>query len=105
MYYELTGRDVILTVSRTPMEMYGSRVWKWMRNSALYETQAAGRPRALHPLAPEPTDARMNYQVRKRVHNPKYSMVEQLGKTRKSCTHLWLVHEENWGPSIKWRTP
>lgn len=98
-YYELTGRDVILTVLTDSMEMYGSRVREMDAECGAYtETQAAVDHGRYVLGAGTDCMLEMNYQDRKRVHNLKYyTWVEQQGKTSEELNAQWYDHEEYWG--------
>ncbi len=86
-YYELTGRDIILTVLTDSMEMYGSRVLEMDAESGTYtETQAAVDHGRYVLGAGTDCMLEMNYQDKKRVHNLKYyTWVEQQGKTARGA--------------------
>ena len=98
-YYELTGRDVILTVLTDSMEMYGSRVREMDAECGAYtETQAAVDHGRYVLGAGTDCMLEMNYQDKKRVHNLKYyTWVEQQGKTSEELNAQWYDHEEYWG--------
>ena len=98
-YYELAGRDIILTVLTDSMEMYASRVLEMDAESGTYtETQAAVDHGRYVLGAGTDCMLEMNYQDKKRVHNLKYyTWVEQQGKTSEELNAQWYDHEEYWG--------
>jgi cysteine synthase len=95
-YYELTERDIILTVFTDSMEMYGSRLAEMneaQKNSGkgLYtETQAAvEHNRYILGMGIDGMQE-LNYYDRKRIHNLKYyTWVEQQGKTSEELNAQW----------------
>lgn len=98
-YYELTSRDVILTVLTDSMEMYGSRVEEMRQEEGQYSVCKAAANHARHVLGVR-TDGvlELTYPERRRVHNLKYyTWVEQQGKTSEELNAQWYDAEEYWG--------
>ncbi|MBN1486296.1 MAG: pyridoxal-phosphate dependent enzyme [Anaerolineae bacterium] len=96
-WYELTGKDVILTVWTDSMELYQSRIRELRESQGEYtELDAAGDYERY--LLGQDIDnmSEMNYRDRKRVHNLKYyTWVEQQGKTYKEIQEQWYK-EDYW---------
>ncbi len=98
-YYELTSKDVVLTVFTDSMEMYGSRLKEMEEEYGTYTEMDAVRDHARHVLGVR-TDSllELTYAERKRVHNLKYyTWVEQQGKTSEELNAQWYDAEEYWG--------
>jgi cysteine synthase len=99
-YYELTEKDVVMTVATDSMEMYNSRL------EELNETEGAFT--AVHAavaferyLLGESIDyvEELTYYGRKRIHNLKYyTWVEQQGKTYEEIQAQW--YDDNYWESI-----
>ncbi|MDR2137042.1 MAG: pyridoxal-phosphate dependent enzyme [Synergistaceae bacterium] len=90
-YYELTERDVIVTVFTDSMEMYGSRLAEMNEAKGPYtETQAAiDHNRYVLGMGIDGMQE-LSYYDRKRIHNLKYyTWVEQQGKTSEELNAQW----------------
>ena len=98
-YYELTSKDVILTVFTDSMEMYGSRVVEMQEKEPKYTLVEAARDHARHVLGVRTDNLlELSYREKKRVHNLKYyTWVEQQGKTSEELNAQWYDAEEYWG--------
>jgi len=97
-YYELTGRDVVMTVFTDSMEMYGSRLAELSEQSPYNPVQAAVDYR--HSLLGQGVDnlLELSYLQRKRIHNLKYyTWIEQQGKDIDALNAQWYDHESYWG--------
>jgi len=97
-YYELTGRDVVLTVLTDSMELYESRVVELREEHGAYtrEDAAADFAAHLHGIRTDFTQE-LGYRDRKRIHNLKYfTWVEQLGKTVEELEAQWYDYPEYW---------
>ena len=97
-YYELTGRDVVLTVLTDSMELYGSRVKELHEESGDYtQTQAAVDFHThLHGIKTDHT-LELGFQDRKRIHNLKYfTWIEQLGKSLEELDAQWHDYPDYW---------
>ena len=90
-YYELTARDVVLTVATDSMEMYGSRVEELREErGTLTEVESSGIFQRY--LLGQRLDhmQELTYYDRKRIHNLKYyTWVEQQGKTFEEIQAQW----------------
>jgi len=97
-YYELAGRDVVLTVLTDSMELYQSRVAELRDEHGPYgQTNAAvGYHRHLHGIKTDHT-LELRYPDRKRIHNLKYfTWIEQLGKSIDELNAQWYDYPEYW---------
>ena len=96
-YYELTGRDVVVTVGTDSMEMYGSRLAELneARGGFTMLDAAATYHRYLLGTAIDHVHE-LSYYDRKRIHNLKYyTWVEQQGKTYDEIQAQWY-DEDYW---------
>ncbi|RME46442.1 MAG: pyridoxal-phosphate dependent enzyme [Chloroflexi bacterium] len=90
-YYELTERDVVLTVATDSMEMYQSRLRELREEEGEFTTNdaAAVFARYLHGADIEHV-FELSYWDRRRIHNLKYfTWVEQQGKTAEELQAQW----------------
>jgi cysteine synthase len=90
-WYELTSKDVILTVWTDSMELYQSRIRELREAHGEYTELDAAADFERYLLG-ESTDnmAELTYPDRKRVHNLKYyTWVEQQGKTYDEIQRQW----------------
>ncbi|MGC9530487.1 MAG: pyridoxal-phosphate dependent enzyme [Candidatus Bipolaricaulaceae bacterium] len=97
-YFELTERDVVLTVFTDSMELYGSRIRELRDKYGEYtERQAAADlARHLHGISVD-WMAELSYWDRKRVHNLKYyTWVEQMGRSADDLEAQWYDWPEFW---------
>ena len=97
-YYELTGRDVVMTVLTDSADMYRSRVQELADQYGPYSETAAAVDHSLHMLGLR-TDAmqELTYRDRKRIHNLKYyTWVEQQGRTLEELNALWYDEAGTW---------
>jgi len=98
-YYELTNRDVVLTVLTDSMELYGSRITELREAEGEYTLERAARGFWGHLMGLK-TDslAELSYQDKKRIHNLKYyTWVEQQGRTVEELDRQWYDAEAYWG--------
>ena len=89
-YYEMTDKDVLVTVATDSAEMYQSRIAE-LDECEVYTPELAARD-YWHHLKAIKTDNMMelNYWERKRVHNLKYyTWVEQQGRTLEELNAQW----------------
>ncbi|MBN2392436.1 MAG: pyridoxal-5-phosphate-dependent protein subunit beta [Anaerolineae bacterium] len=90
-WYELTSKDVILTVWTDSMELYKSRIRELREAHGEYTELDAAADFERYLLG-QSTDnmAELTYPDRKRVHNLKYyTWVEQQGKTYEEIQRQW----------------
>jgi cysteine synthase len=97
-YYELTERDVVLTVLTDSMELYGSRIAELRDERGPYTPTHAAVDHGRWLLGAT-TDhmAELSHVDRRRVHNLKYfTWVEQMGKTVEELDAQWYDWPEYW---------
>jgi len=98
-YYELTEKDIVLTVFTDSMEMYSSRLKELEEEFGPYnETDAAiDYHRNLQALTTDYMQE-LTYLDKKRIHNLKYfTWVEQQGKDMEELNAQWYDSENYWG--------
>lgn len=94
-YYELTSKDLIMTVLTDSVEMYGSRIEELKAEHGAYTSINAAVDYA-SCLQSVKTDhiLELNYNDKKRIHNLKYyTWVEQQGKTVEELNSQWYDDE------------
>jgi cysteine synthase A len=104
-YYELGKNDVVLCVLTDSMELYGSRIQEYRKESGEFDAAKAAETYA-HWLQGVSNDnlLELSYQDRKRVHNLKYyTWVEQQGKTYKEIQEQW--YEPDYWTDVQEQTP
>src|SRR3989339_524882 len=97
-YYELTKRDVIVTILTDSMELYGSRIKELREQYGNYDSSEAKKDHNRHIQALK-TDYLLDltYAERKRVHNLKYyTWIEQQGRELKELNQQWYEWPEYW---------
>jgi hypothetical protein len=97
-YFELTARDVVVTVFTDSMDLYRSRLGEMAERSGRYNEEDAVRDHHRHLLGIR-TDHmnELGYYDRKRIHNLKYfTWVEQQGKTVHELDAQWYDWPEYW---------
>ena len=97
-YYELTERDLVLTVFTDSMELYGSRLAELTAEFGAYQPMQAAIDYHRH-LQAVTTDAmqELTYYDKKRIHHLKYyTWVEQQGKDAAELNAQWHDHEAYW---------
>ncbi len=105
-YYELTQKDVILTVFTDSMELYGSRVKELRAEYGEYNERDASADfhRSLNGIRTD-SMAELRYIERKRIHHLKYfTWIEQQGKSLDELDRQWHDYDNYWS-SIKLLTP
>lgn len=98
-YYELTRKDIVLTVFTDSMELYQSRLKELRARYGEYTRENAVRD-FYACLLGQGTDnlEELTYYERKRIHNLKYfTWVEQQGKEFLELDEQWYDHREYWG--------
>lgn len=99
-YYELTSRDIILTVFTDSMELYGSRLEEMRQKRGRPYTVADAAVDHERYLLGASREAVLeaNYYDRLRMHNLKYyTWVEQQGKSEEELRAQWYDYDEYWG--------
>ncbi|MGD8534594.1 MAG: pyridoxal-phosphate dependent enzyme [Candidatus Aminicenantes bacterium] len=97
-YYELTSKDVILTVFTDSMELYGSRLEELRQTHGKYSEHEASKDSHCSLLGAKMDHMlELNHYDRKRIHNLKYfTWVEQQGKDVDELNAQWDDHPGYW---------
>jgi len=97
-YFELTSKDVILTVFTDSMELYGSRLEELRETRGKYSERDAVRDYHSHLLGAKADHMlELNHYDRKRIHNLKYfTWVEQQGKDVDELNAQWSEYPDYW---------
>lgn len=98
-YYELTEKDIVLTVFTDSMELYGSRLKELEEEFGPYDEADAviDFHRNLQALTTDYMQE-LTYQDRKRIHNLKYfTWIEQQEKDIEELDAQWYDYENYWG--------
>jgi cysteine synthase len=90
-WYEMTGRDVIVTLGTDSMEMYSSRLEELSAERGEFTALDAAGAYHRHLLGQSTAHVEeLGYHERKRIHNLKYyTWVEQQGKTYDEIQAQW----------------
>jgi len=97
-YYELTEKDVVITVATDSVVLYGSRLEQFTVEKGPY---SAARAFADHErfMMGATTDnlQELTYLERRRIHNLKYfTWVEQQGRSEKELNDQWYDYDNYW---------
>jgi cysteine synthase len=98
-YYELTEKDIVLTVFTDSMELYGSRLKELEEEFGAYQkiNAAIDYHQNLQALTTDYMQE-LTYYDKKRIHNLKYfTWVEQQGKDLEELNAQWYDYENYWG--------
>ena len=100
-WYEMTGKDVILTVWTDSMELYQSRLAELREAHGEYTELDAAADYERYLLGQDIDNlSEFSYRDRKRVHNLKYyTWVEQQGKTYEEIQAQW--YEETYWTGVQ----
>ena len=90
-YYEMTGRDIVVTIATDSMDMYRSRLHELSEDRGTFTTHDAVAAYHQHLLGASTEHVHeLGYYDRKRIHNLKYyTWVEQQGKTYEEIQAQW----------------
>jgi hypothetical protein len=102
-YYELTDKDVVMTVFTDSMELYDSRLKELQEQKGKYSEQQAAIDFERHLMGVK-TDfvQELSYYDKKRIHNLKYyTWIEQQGKELEELNEQWYNDEEYWGNAFE----
>ena len=90
-HYEMTSRDVVMTVATDSMEMYGSRLLELTEDRGAFDATDAAVAHQRYLLGTGVDHVHeLGYYDRKRIHNLKYyTWVEQQGKTYEEIQAQW----------------
>ena len=97
-YFELTRKDIVLTVFTDSMELYQSRLQELRREYGDYSERDAAVDfnRSLHEIKTD-SMGELNYLQRKRIHNLKYfTWIEQQGRTLEELDRQWHDYDNYW---------
>ena len=97
-FYELTERDIVLTVLTDSMELYQTRLAELDKERGAYTDTQAAVDFASH-LQGIKTDhvLELGHKDRKRIHNLKYfTWIEQLGRSIEELDAQWYDYPEYW---------
>ena len=97
-YYELTSRDIVLTVFTDSMELYESRIQELREKYGPYDERQAAidYERFLLGITTDHMQE-LSYWDRKRIHNLKYyTWVEQMGKSAEELLEQWYDWPDYW---------
>lgn len=102
-YYELTSKDLVLTVFTDSMELYQSRLREARRDFGEYSEKAAVRDFHRHLMSIK-TDSMMEltHYDRKRIHHLKYfTWIEQQKFNLDELNRQWFDNESYWRENQK----
>ena len=102
-YYELTEKDIVMTVLTDSMEMYGSRLKELTAEQGDFSERDASAVFAQHlqGLSIDNMEE-LTYYGRKRIHNLKYfTWVEQQGKTFEEIQTQW--YDDDYWKNVRGR--
>ncbi|MBA7642594.1 hypothetical protein ES703_50293 [subsurface metagenome] len=106
-YYELTEKDIVLTVFTDSLELYGSRLRELEQERGKYTATDAVRDFELLQNIGINYVLELTHYEKKRIHNLKYyTWIEQQGKTVDELDAQWYSHKKYWddihslGPKI-----
>ena len=97
-YYELTERDLVLTVFTDSMDLYRSRLAEMEETEGAYHRESAIRDYHRHLLGLSRSEMlELGHYDRKRIHNLKYfTWVEQQGKDAAELDAQWHDFPDYW---------
>lgn len=98
-YYELTEKDVLVTVLTDSMELYNSRLTEMEEEFGPYGEMDAAIDYHQHAMGLSVDYMQeLSYRDRKRVHDLKYyTWIEQQGKTMEELDAQWYDADRYWG--------
>jgi hypothetical protein len=97
-YYELTKRDIVVTVWTDSMDLYNTRLKEMRDTYGTYSEVEAAKDYHRYLMA-ESTDhmLELNYRDKRRIHNLKYfTWIEQQGKDLSELDAQWHDFPEHW---------
>lgn len=97
-YYELTEKDIVVTVLTDSAVMYQSRIQELNDQYGAYDMHEASLDHHLHMLGLKTDNLlELTYVDRKRIHNLKYyTWVEQQARNVQDLNALWYDPEHTW---------
>jgi len=100
-HYEMTSRDIVVTIATDSMEMYGSRLAELTEDRGSFDATDAAVAHHRYVLGTGLEHVHeLGYYDRKRIHNLKYyTWVEQQGKTYEEIQAQW--YDDDYWTSIQ----
>jgi cysteine synthase len=97
-YYELTEKDVVVTVFTDSMELYGSRLAELRERYGVYSREDAIRDFHRHLMGVTVDHVlELSHYDRRRIHNLKYfTWVEQQGRDVQELDAQWYDYPDYW---------
>ena len=97
-YYELSEKDVILTIFTDSMDMYCSRLTQQNEINGPYSAREAYKDHHRYLLAQQIDNVlELDYYARKRIHNLKYyTWIEQQGRSVEELDAQWYDFPDYW---------
>ncbi|MBF0314591.1 MAG: pyridoxal-phosphate dependent enzyme [Oligoflexia bacterium] len=96
-YYELTEKDVVITICTDSMELYGSRLEELRQERGEYKEANAERDMQMIQDIGRDSMQELSYYDKKRVHNLKYyTWVEQQQRDVKELNAQWYDWNNYW---------
>jgi hypothetical protein len=97
-YYELSSRDVVLTVLTDSMDLYGTRLEELRQARGAYSVLEAAKDYHRYLLGESTAHVlELRYPDRKRIHNLKYfTWIEQQGKSLTELNAQWDDYPDYW---------
>ena len=97
-YYELTARDIVLTVWTDSMELYQTRLNEMRDTHGSYTEMEAIRDYHRYLLGESTAHIReLGYQDKRQIHNLKYfTWVEQQGRDLDELNAQWYEYPDYW---------
>ena len=97
-YYELTSRDVVMTVWTDSMALYQTRLKEMRDGFGAYSELEAAKDYHRYLMAESTANMReLDYYDRRRIHNLKYfTWIEQQGKELAELNAQWYDYPDYW---------
>jgi hypothetical protein len=97
-YYELTQRDIVLTIWTDSMDLYQTRIREMNEKQGSYSELAAAKDYHRYLMGEMINGVReLTYYDRRQIHNLKYfTWIEQQGKAPKELDAQWYDFPDYW---------
>ena len=97
-YYELTGRDIVLTVWTDSMDLYQTRLKEMDNRYGPYSEIQAGKDHHRYLMGESTSHIReLSYYDKRQIHNLKYfTWIEQQGKDLDELNAQWYDFPDYW---------
>jgi cysteine synthase len=100
-YYELTEKDIVVTVLTDSLDLYGSRLQELEQERGGYDNRQACRDFEMLQGVGIDHLLELSYYEKKRIHNLKYfTWVEQQARDMHELNQQWNDHEFYWGTTL-----